>query len=242
MVSGHKGLERCSSLTVSVALMCSLKADKSKNMDAANVYAVMNILSAAWTFIVVAATELSTIQGTWKHAVKVCPHTLAHSPHADTVCAPRPTAAKAPPCTEHAQPERQQAGLVLLSRVDESFSWQDAAAVCKKTPKAAGCYTEMDIIQNIVLSGVFFYLYNEFAFAFTAKVTDRLTSSPTRSLALPAPLAQHLPLNTLNTHRVTKYASLRSAPSPRRCSTPSSASSSSSSQPLSSARPWSATP
>jgi hypothetical protein len=40
-------------------------------MDAANVYAVMNVLSAAWTFIVVAATELSTIQATWDHTVKV---------------------------------------------------------------------------------------------------------------------------------------------------------------------------
>ena len=50
---------------------CSLKADKSKNMNAANVYAVMNVLSAAWTFIVVAATELSTIQATWDHTVKV---------------------------------------------------------------------------------------------------------------------------------------------------------------------------
>jgi solute carrier family 35 protein E1 len=58
---------------------------------------------------------------------------------------------------------------------------QDAAAVCKKTPKAAGCYTEMDIIQNIVLSGVFFYLYNEFAFAFTAKVGP-VTSSVLNTL------------------------------------------------------------
>jgi hypothetical protein len=40
-------------------------------MDAANVYAVMNVISAAWTFIVVAATELSTIQATWDHTVKV---------------------------------------------------------------------------------------------------------------------------------------------------------------------------
>ena len=53
--------------------------------------------------------------------------------------------------------------------------------MCKKTPKAAGCYSEMDIIQNIVLSGVFFYLYNEFAFAITAKVGP-VTSSVLNTL------------------------------------------------------------
>eukprot|EP00281_Chroomonas_sp_CCMP1168_P029946 CAMPEP_0206241596 /NCGR_PEP_ID=MMETSP0047_2-20121206/16579_1 /ASSEMBLY_ACC=CAM_ASM_000192 /TAXON_ID=195065 /ORGANISM="Chroomonas mesostigmatica_cf, Strain CCMP1168" /LENGTH=333 /DNA_ID=CAMNT_0053666501 /DNA_START=20 /DNA_END=1021 /DNA_ORIENTATION=+ len=105
----------------------SLKADKSKNMTAPNVYAVMNIISAAWTLIVVAFTELSTIQDTWDHTVK------------------------------------------------------DAAAACKKDPNGKGCFTANDIITNIFLSGVCFYLYNEFAFAFTAMVGP-VTSSVLNTL------------------------------------------------------------
>jgi|Transcript_1529 solute carrier family 35 protein E1 len=105
----------------------NLKADKSKNMDAANVYAVMNVLSAAWTLIVVLATEAPTIQGTWDQTIK------------------------------------------------------DAAAACKKDPKGPKCYTANDIIINVVASGVFFYLYNEFAFAFTAKVGP-VTSSVLNTL------------------------------------------------------------
>lgn len=105
----------------------SLKADKSKNMDAANVYAVMNILSALWTLVVVVVTEGPTLQGTWDHTIK------------------------------------------------------DAAAACKKDPKGKGCFTANDIIYNVVLSGVCFYLYNEFAFAFTAKVGP-VTSSVLNTL------------------------------------------------------------
>ncbi len=40
-------------------------------MDAANVYAVMNILSALWTLIVVVVTEGPTLQSTWDHTIKV---------------------------------------------------------------------------------------------------------------------------------------------------------------------------
>eukprot|EP00960_Hanusia_phi_P068283 766805-Hanusia_phi.AAC.2 len=97
-----------------------LKADKSKNMDAANTYAVMNILSALWTFIAVASTELATIQDTWNHAVA------------------------------------------------------DGAAACKKDMNGKGCFGASDIIMNITLSGVFFYLYNELAFAFTAEVAPEI--------------------------------------------------------------------
>jgi len=92
-----------------------LKAKKAtNNMDAANVYAVMNILSALWTFIVVAGTELSTIKDTWEHAVK---------------------------------------GDAKHKAVDPN-----------------------EIILNVCLSGFFFYLYNELAFAFTAEVGS-VTSS-----------------------------------------------------------------
>jgi len=96
----------------------NLKANKAKNnMDSANAYAVMNILSALWTFIVVAGTELSTIKDEWAHAV------------------------------------------------------DNGAAACKKhgldSPK---CFDSNTIIVNVVLSGFFFYLYNELAFQFTAEV------------------------------------------------------------------------
>jgi solute carrier family 35 protein E1 len=94
-----------------------LKAKKAtNNMDSANAYAVMNILSALWTFIVVAGTELSTIKATWDHAI------------------------------------------------------EDGAKACKKDINSKGCVTANDIITNVVLSGFFFYLYNELAFQFTAEV------------------------------------------------------------------------
>jgi solute carrier family 35 protein E1 len=46
-----------------------LKAQKDKNMDSANVYAVMNILSALWTLLVVLGTEASDLKATWDHSV-----------------------------------------------------------------------------------------------------------------------------------------------------------------------------
>jgi solute carrier family 35 protein E1 len=95
----------------------NLKANKAtNNMDSANAYAVMNILSALWTFIVVASTELMTIKDTWDHAVA------------------------------------------------------DGAAGCKKDMTSPKCFGSNDIILNVVLSGFFFYLYNELAFQFTAEV------------------------------------------------------------------------
>ena len=94
-----------------------LKANKAtNNMDSANAYAVMNILSAVWTFLVVAGTELMTIKSTWDHAI------------------------------------------------------HDGAAACKKDVTSSKCITSNDIIMNVVLSGFFFYLYNELAFQFTAEV------------------------------------------------------------------------
>ena len=39
-------------------------------MTVANTYAVMNLLSAAWTLIVVLLTEASTISKEWEHATK----------------------------------------------------------------------------------------------------------------------------------------------------------------------------
>ena len=77
----------------------SLEADSTKNMDVANVYAVMNIISFVFTIPFVVFTELSTL----------------------------------------------------------SQSWNDAVAV----------YGATDIVKNIVISGLFFYFYNETAFAFT---------------------------------------------------------------------------
>jgi solute carrier family 35 protein E1 len=81
----------------------ALKADKSKNMDSANVYAVMNIISMLFTIPMVVVTELPTLKEEWNHA--------------------------------------------------------------------AAKHGAQAIITNIVLSGLFFYIYNEFAFAFTASVS-----------------------------------------------------------------------
>jgi len=86
----------------------ALKGDKSKQMDAANVYAVMNIISFIFTLPMVIVSELPTLQQTW----------------------------------------------------DEAAAEHGAQAV----------------ITNIVLSGFFFYIYNEFAFAFTSHV-GAVTSS-----------------------------------------------------------------
>jgi len=86
----------------------SLKKDVSKNMDAANVYAVMNILSFLWTVPAVVVSELPTLSQEWEKAVAV---------------------------------------------------------------HGAG-----PLIFNITMSGFFFYIYNEFAFAFTSQV-GAVTSS-----------------------------------------------------------------
>jgi solute carrier family 35 protein E1 len=85
-----------------------LKADKSKNMDAANVYGVMNIIAFCFTIPFVVYYESTSFSKAWKDAVAV---------HGST-----------------------------------------------------------NIIKNIVLSGFFFYFYNECAFAFTAYVGS-VTSS-----------------------------------------------------------------
>lgn len=85
-----------------------LKSDSSKNMDAANVYAVMNIISFFCTIPFVVINELPTLKETWDHAAQ------EHGANA--------------------------------------------------------------VIQNIVISGFMFYMYNEFAFAFTAHV-GAVTSS-----------------------------------------------------------------
>jgi solute carrier family 35 protein E1 len=47
----------------------ALKADSSKNMDSANVYAVMNIISFLFTVPMVVVAEGSTLAETWQHAV-----------------------------------------------------------------------------------------------------------------------------------------------------------------------------
>jgi solute carrier family 35 protein E1 len=86
----------------------SLKSDPSKNMDAANVYGVMNIISFCFTIPFVVFTELSTLSETWAKAAE-----------------------------EHG-----------------------SAAIAK----------------NIIISGLFFYFYNECAFAFTSLVGS-VTSS-----------------------------------------------------------------
>merc|ERR1711862_892319 len=80
----------------------ALKGDKSKNMDSANVYAVVNIISFLCTVPMVVVAEMSTLPAEWDKAVEA----------------------------------------------------RGAQAV----------------ITNIALSGFFFYIYNEFAFAFTAHV------------------------------------------------------------------------
>jgi len=86
----------------------ALKTDKSKNMDPANVYAVMNIISFLFTVPMVVIAEATTLQEEWDHAVSV--------------------------------------------------------------------HGSQEVIKNIALSGFFFYIYNEFAFAFTAQV-GAVTSS-----------------------------------------------------------------
>lgn len=86
----------------------ALKSEPSKNMDAANVYAVMNIISFLCTVPFVVVTELPTLKEEWNHAVE-----------------------------EHG-----------------------ATALYK----------------NLLYSGLCFYFYNEFAFAFTAHV-GAVTSS-----------------------------------------------------------------
>lgn len=86
----------------------SLQGDASKNMDAANVYGVMNIISFFFTIPFVVFTELPTLSETFAKASE-----------------------------EHGSNE---------------------------------------IIKNIVISGLFFYFYNECAFAFTAFVGS-VTSS-----------------------------------------------------------------
>lgn len=86
----------------------TLKADATKNMDAANVYAVMNIISFMCSVPLVLFNEASTLGEVWAAAAE-----------------------------EHGGSE---------------------------------------IIKNIVLSGICFYFYNEFAFAFTASV-GAVTSS-----------------------------------------------------------------
>jgi solute carrier family 35 protein E1 len=86
----------------------ALKSDKTKNMDAANVYAVMNIISFICTVPFVVFTELPTLRQEWDHAV------TAHGLN--------------------------------------------------------------NLLFNIGVSGFCFYIYNEFAFAFTANV-GAVTSS-----------------------------------------------------------------
>jgi solute carrier family 35, member E1 len=86
----------------------ALESDKSKNMDAANVYAVMNIISFLCTVPLIVINELPTLSKEWDAAV-------------------------------------------------DKHGFQP-------------------LMTNIVLSGFCFYLYNEFAFAFTAHV-GAVTSS-----------------------------------------------------------------
>merc|ERR1712176_621140 len=47
----------------------ALKADSSKNMDSANVYAVVNIISFLFTVPMVVVAEGATLADTWQHAV-----------------------------------------------------------------------------------------------------------------------------------------------------------------------------
>jgi solute carrier family 35 protein E1 len=86
----------------------SLKADPSKNMDAANTYAVMNIISFCFSVPFVVVQELPTLSKEWNEAT-------------------------------------EKHGLQPL-------------------------------LTNIIVSGFMFYIYNEFAFAFTAHV-GAVTSS-----------------------------------------------------------------
>jgi solute carrier family 35 protein E1 len=80
----------------------ALKSDPSKNMDAANVYAVMNIISFCCSVPFVVVNELPTLKQTWNEAA-------------------------------------EQHGTQAM-------------------------------MTNILVSGFFFYIYNEFAFAFTSHV------------------------------------------------------------------------
>jgi len=86
----------------------ALKNDTAKNMDSANVYAVMNIISFIFTVPMVVMFEASVLREEWA--------------------------------------------------------------------KAAAEHGAENVIKNIALSGLFFYIYNEFAFAFTASV-GAVTSS-----------------------------------------------------------------
>merc|ERR1740139_1384972 len=86
----------------------TLKGNKEKNMDSANVYAVMNIISFLFTVPMVVIAEASTLQAEWD--------------------------------------------------------------------KACDAHGAQAVATNIALSGFFFYIYNEFAFAFTASV-GAVTSS-----------------------------------------------------------------
>jgi solute carrier family 35 protein E1 len=86
----------------------ALEADPKKNMDATNVYGVMNVISFIFTVPFVVVTELPTLGQTWENA--------------------------------------------------------------------AATYGTAALAKNIILSGLFFYFYNEFAFAFTAHVGS-VTSS-----------------------------------------------------------------
>jgi len=86
----------------------ALKGDPLKNMDAANVYGVMNIISFFFTVPIVVFSELPTLSQEW-----------------DTACA---------------------------------------------------AHGAQAVATNIALSGFFYYIYNEFAFAFTASV-GAVTSS-----------------------------------------------------------------
>jgi solute carrier family 35 protein E1 len=79
----------------------ALKSDARKNMDAANVYGVMNIISFICTIPFVVFTELPTLKETWE--------------------------------------------------------------------AAASKHGANEILKNIVISGLFFYFYNECAFAFTVR-------------------------------------------------------------------------
>jgi hypothetical protein len=54
---------------------------------------------------------------------------------------------------------------------------EDGAKACKKDINSKGCVTANDIITNVVLSGFFFYLYNELG----ACVISSLSSSDTRA-------------------------------------------------------------
>ncbi|GMI38389.1 hypothetical protein TeGR_g6626 [Tetraparma gracilis] len=86
----------------------ALKADKSKNMDAANVYALMNILSFLWTVPMIIIFEMATLREEWE--------------------------------------------------------------------KAVNNVGAQELIFNITMSAIFFYFYNEMAFAFTSQV-GAVTSS-----------------------------------------------------------------